>query len=66
MSALHGTYHGHFFAWAPYLFVYIGNGIRQAAPGQEREPLAFLKRMEQYLIEHGAMQAVVFRFVGSV
>ncbi len=32
MSALHGTCHEHFFAWVPYLFVYIGNGIRQTAP----------------------------------
>jgi len=54
------------FAWVPCLFVYLGNGIRQAEPGQERELLAFLKRMEQYLIEHGAIQAVGFRFVGSV
>ncbi len=66
MSALHGTCHEHFFAWAPYLFVYIGNGIRQAAPEQERELLTFLKRMEQYLIDHGAIQAVGFCFVGSV
>jgi 2-polyprenyl-3-methyl-5-hydroxy-6-metoxy-1,4-benzoquinol methylase len=49
-----------------YLFVYIGNGIRRAAPGQERELLTFLKRMEQYLIDHKAMQAVGFRFVGPV
>jgi|GEM_PF-2014902 len=66
MSALHGTFHEHFFAWVPYLFVYIGNGIRRAAPGQERELLTFLKRMEQYLIDHKAMQAVGFRFVGPV
>ena len=66
MSALHGTCHERLFAWVPYLFVYIGNGIRHAAPEQERELLTFLKRMEQYLIEHRAIQAVGFRFVGSV
>ena len=54
------------FAWVPYLFVYIGNGIRRATPEQERELLTFLKHMEQYLIEHRALQAVGFRFVGSV
>jgi len=66
MSALHGTFHEHFFACVPYLFVYIGNGIRHAAPEQERELLTFLKGMEQYLIEHRTIQAVAFRFVGSV
>jgi ubiquinone/menaquinone biosynthesis C-methylase UbiE len=66
MSVLHGICHEHLFAWVPYLFVYIGNGIRQVAPEQERELLTFLKRMEQYLIEHEAIHAVGFRFVGSV
>jgi methyltransferase family protein len=66
MSALHGTFHERLFAWVPYLFVYIGNGIRQVAPEQERELLTFLKCMEQYLIEHEAINAVGFRFVGSV
>jgi len=66
MSALHGICHERFFAWVPYLFVYIDNGMRHAAPGQERELLTFLKRMEQYLIDHEAIQAVGFRFVGSV
>jgi ubiquinone/menaquinone biosynthesis C-methylase UbiE len=66
VSALQGTFHEHFFAWAPYLFVYIGNGIRHAPPEQERGLLTFLKRMEQYLVDHGAIQAVGFRFVGSV
>jgi 2-polyprenyl-3-methyl-5-hydroxy-6-metoxy-1,4-benzoquinol methylase len=66
MSALHGRFHEHLFAWVPYLFVYIGNGIRQVAPEQQRELLTFLKRMEQYLIDHQAIQAVGFRFVGSV
>jgi ubiquinone/menaquinone biosynthesis C-methylase UbiE len=66
MSVLHGACHERLFAWVPYLFVYIGNGIRHAPPEQERELLAFLKNMEQYLIEHTAIQAVAFRFVGSV
>jgi hypothetical protein len=66
MSVLHGAFHERLFAWVPYLFVYIGNGIRQVAPEQERELLTFLKRMEQYLIEHEAIQAVGFRFVGSI
>jgi ubiquinone/menaquinone biosynthesis C-methylase UbiE len=66
MSALHGTFHEHLFAWVPYLFVYIGNSIRHVAPEQERELLIFLKRMEQYLIDHEAIHAVGFRFVGRV
>ena len=66
MPALHGTFHERYFAWVPYLFVYIGNGIRQVASEQGRELLTFLKRMEQYLIDHEAIQAVGFRFVGSV
>jgi SAM-dependent methyltransferase len=66
MSVLHGACHERLFAWVPYLFVYIGNGIRHVAPEQEQELLTFLKHMEQYLSEHGAMQAVAFRFVGSV
>ena len=48
------------------LFVYIGNGIRHTTSVQERELQTFLKRMEQYLIEHGAIQAVGFRCVGGV
>jgi ubiquinone/menaquinone biosynthesis C-methylase UbiE len=66
MSALRDACHERFFAWIPYLFVYIGNGIRQVLPEQERELLTFLKQMEQYLIEHGAIQAVGFRFVGGL
>ncbi len=66
MSALRGICHEQFFAWVPYLFVYIGSGIRSVSAEQERELLTFLKGMEQYLIEHGAIQAVGFRFVGGV
>lgn len=64
LSALYGTCHEHYFAWVPYLFVYIGNGMRAVSVEQERELLTFLKRMEQYLIDHDAIQAVGFRFVG--
>jgi ubiquinone/menaquinone biosynthesis C-methylase UbiE len=66
MSALRATFHEHYFVWVPYLFVYIGNGIRHATSEQEREFLTFLKRMEQYLIDHGALQAVGFRYVGDI
>jgi SAM-dependent methyltransferase len=66
LSALRSAFHEHFFAWVPYLFVYIGNGIRHATPEQERDLLTFLKRMEQYLIDHEAIQAVGFRYVGGL
>lgn len=65
-SRVRDAFHERFFAWVPYLFVYIGNGIRSVSPEQERELLTFLKQMEQYLIEHRAIQAVGFRFVGGV
>src|SRR5712692_8802806 len=57
-SVLRDTFHECFFAWVPYLFVYIGNGIRHVSAEQERELLIFLKRMEHYLIDQGAIQAV--------
>jgi len=65
-SALESAFHEQDVAWVPYLFVYIGNGIRDVPPEQERELLPFLKRMERYLIEHAAIQAVGFRYVGNV
>ncbi len=65
-SALRGTFHERFFAWVPYLFVYIGNGIRPVSAEQEREMLTFLNRIEQYLIDHGTIQAIGFRYVGSI
>jgi hypothetical protein len=46
-SVLRGAFHERYFAWVPYLFVFIGNEIRHASPEQERELLTFLKRMEQ-------------------
>lgn len=65
-SALQKAFHEQYVAWVPYLFVYIGNGIRHVPSEQERELLTFLKRMEYYLIEHGAIQAMGFRYVGDV
>jgi ubiquinone/menaquinone biosynthesis C-methylase UbiE len=65
-SVLQSAFHEQYVAWVPYLFVYIGNGLQQVPPEQERELLTFLKRMEHYLIEHGAIQAVAFRYVGNV
>jgi hypothetical protein len=50
----------------PSLFVSIGNGIHHVPPEQARELLTFLKRMEQYLSEHGVLQAIGFRFVGGL
>jgi ubiquinone/menaquinone biosynthesis C-methylase UbiE len=63
---LRTAFHEQVFAWVPYLFVYIGNRIRHATPEQERALIPFLKQMEQYQITKGHMQAVGFRFVGSV
>ena len=65
-SALQSAFHEQYVAWVPYLFVYIGYGIQQVPPEQERALLTFLKHMEHYLIEHGAIQAVGFRYVGHV
>ena len=65
-SALESAFHEQYVSWVPYLFVYIGNGIRDIPLEQERELLTFLKRIEHYLIEHGAIQAVGFRYVGNV
>ena len=64
MSVLRGTFHEHSIARVPYLFVYIGNGIHSVSA--EREVLTFLKHMEQYLIDRGAIQAVGFRYVGGL
>ena len=66
MSVLRGTFHEHSIAWVPYLFVYIGNGIHSVSAEQEREVLTFLKHMDQYLIDCGAIQAVGFRYVGGL
>jgi ubiquinone/menaquinone biosynthesis C-methylase UbiE len=55
-----------FFAWVPYLYVYVGNRISHATPEQERALIPYLRSMEQYLTEKGYMQAVGFRYVGSL
>ena len=64
--ALRTMFREQFFAWVPYLYVYVGNRISQAAPEQAGALLAHLKNMEQYLTEQGYMQAVGFRYVGSL
>lgn len=64
--ALRTLFHEQFFAWVPYLYVYVGNRISQATPEQERALIAYLKNMEQYLTKQGFMQAVGFRYVGSL
>ena len=55
-----------FFAWVPYLYVYIGNRISHATPEQESALIPYLRSMEQYLAEKGYMQAVGFRYVGGL
>jgi SAM-dependent methyltransferase len=62
--ALQNAFYEHFFTWTPYLFVYIGNGIRNTTPTQEQELLTFIKNMEQHMIEQDYMQSVSFRFAG--
>ena len=64
--ALRTMFREQFFAWVPYLYVYFGNRISHATPEQERALIAYLKNMEQYLTEKGHMQAVGFRYVGSL
>lgn len=64
--ALQAIFYERFFTWTPYLFIYIGNGIRNARPEQEKELLTFLKNMEQHMIEKDYMQAVGFRYAGTV
>lgn len=66
MHAFHSTFHQQHVSWAPYLFVYIGNRIRLVPPEKERALIAFLRNMEQYLIETETIQAVGFRYVGTV
>ncbi|HZO75831.1 MAG TPA: class I SAM-dependent methyltransferase [Ktedonobacteraceae bacterium] len=66
MQALRSTFHEQHFSWVPYLFVYIGNSLCHATAEQERACITFLKHMEQYLIEKESIQAVGFRYVGSV
>lgn len=65
-QVFHATFHEQMTSWVPYLFVYIANGIRSATPEQEHSFITFLRDMEQYLIERESIQAVGFRYVGSV
>jgi ubiquinone/menaquinone biosynthesis C-methylase UbiE len=53
------------FSWTPYLFVYLGNGLRAVPPEKERALLTFLRDMEQHLITSERIQAVGFRYVGQ-
>ena len=64
ISLLKTNFHEQFFSWVPYLFVYIGNGIRQASPKTEQKLLTFIKSIEKEQIERGYIQAVGFRYVG--
>lgn len=66
IQTLQTTFQEQHCSWVPYLFVYVGNGIRSATSEQERACITFLRNMEQYLIEKGYIQAVGFRYVGSV
>jgi 2-polyprenyl-3-methyl-5-hydroxy-6-metoxy-1,4-benzoquinol methylase len=66
LQALQTTFEQQFSSWVPYLFVYIGNGIRATSPEQERRLLHFLKSMEQHLIDKGYINAVGFRYIGTV
>ena len=64
--ALRTMFREQFFSWVPYLYVYIANRISHATPEQAQALIAHLKNMEQYLTEKGFMQAVGFRYVGSL
>jgi 2-polyprenyl-3-methyl-5-hydroxy-6-metoxy-1,4-benzoquinol methylase len=66
IQAFRATFHEQLFSWAPYLFVYVGNGIRHATAEQEHASITFLRNMEQYFIEKEYIQAVGFRYVGYI
>lgn len=63
-AALYTNFQAEFFAWIPYLFVYIINGIRNAELETERNLALFIKGMEKLQIEKGYIQAVGFRYIG--
>lgn len=65
-QALHTNFHQQFASWFPYLFVYIGNGILPVSPEKEQALITFLRNMEEHLIKTDAIQAVGFRYVGTV
>ncbi len=64
LRALHAAFPPQYFSWVPYVFVYLGNGIRPLPQEQERAVLTFLRDMEQHLIAIEAIQASGFRYVG--
>jgi ubiquinone/menaquinone biosynthesis C-methylase UbiE len=64
-QALHAHFRQLHFSWTPYLFVYLGNGLRPLPPEKERALLTFLRDMEQHLITTERIQAVGFRYVGQ-
>ncbi len=66
VQAFERTFHRLHSSWVPYLFVYIGNGLRHTTAEQERAFITFLRNMEQHLIEKESLQAVGFRSVGKV
>ena len=66
MQALQAHFHQHYVSWVPYLFVYLGNGLRPVPQEQERALITFLREREQQLIDLGSIQAVGFRYAGLV
>ncbi len=64
--ALNAIFHAQHLSWYPYLFVYVGNDIYKATPEQERALITFLRDMEHHLITQEYIQAVGFRYMGSV
>lgn len=66
LQALHAHFRQQHLSWTPYLFVYLGNGIREVAPEKQRALLTFLRDMEQHLVARGRIQAIGFRYVGHV
>ena len=66
MHALNAAFHQQHISWVPYLFVYIGNSIQPLPQEKERELITFLRNIEQHLIDTETIQAVGFRYVGTV
>jgi 2-polyprenyl-3-methyl-5-hydroxy-6-metoxy-1,4-benzoquinol methylase len=66
LQAFQTTFHQQFVSWVPYLFVYMGNALRETPPEQTHALIVFLKNIEQHLIAKEYIQAVGFRYVGTV
>jgi 2-polyprenyl-3-methyl-5-hydroxy-6-metoxy-1,4-benzoquinol methylase len=66
LQVFQALFHEQHSSWVPYLFVSIGNAICNTTAEQEHAFIPFLRNMEQYLIEKGYIQAVGFRYVGTV